>query len=251
MKIITYHESYSSAMLRNLLPTAWAVLIYLMLVLIILALTTFISALQQYFWGMVIVTLIVFVLARRYFDPFLENIGNFRKGKRGEDEVREMLKGSLNDDYIYIENYLIPNTRIGDIDGLLVGPKGIIILEVKNYQGVFRASGPDLYRRNKGDNYTLYRKSPFTQTIRQKNYFLKYFKDKGISNVSVGAIIVFPEAKISAISGETGVFITENDKLVNHIFKLSPVSDWSAELENRIINSLDIKTAPNEEKKED
>jgi hypothetical protein len=230
-------------MLRKLLPYAWVVLIYLTLVLIALALTIFIPALRQYLWGMIILVLIVFAFARKYFDPFLEVVGDFRKGKRGEEKVLTMLKESLDNDYTYVENYIIPNTRIGDIDGLLIGPKGVIVLEVKNYQGTFRVSGSDLYRRNRGDNHTLYRKSPFAQAIRQKNYLLKHFKDKGISNVSVRAVVVFPEARLSSINGEIGVFVTENYKLVNRIFQFPPVSSWNPELKNKVINSLGIKTA--------
>ncbi|PIZ44756.1 hypothetical protein COY31_01895 [Candidatus Wolfebacteria bacterium CG_4_10_14_0_2_um_filter_39_18] len=59
------------------------------------------------------------------------------------------------------------------------------------------------------------------------------------------AIVIFPEAKISSINGETGVFVTENNKLVNHIFQLSSVPNWDSSLENQIINALDIKNAIN------
>jgi len=213
--------------------------------LIILTSAMFIPAMKQYLWGIAITVVIVFVLVRKHSDSLFENIGNFKKGKRGEDEVAAMLKENLDDNYTCVENYMIPNARIGDIDGLLIGPKGVVILEVKNYQGVFRISGPDLYRRNRGDNYTLYKKSPFIQATRQKNYLSKYFKDKCIGDVPVKAIVIFPEAKISSINGETGVFVTENNKLVNHIFQLSSVPNWDSSLENQIINALDIKNAIN------
>jgi hypothetical protein len=239
MKTIKSQESYSSEKLHKLLPIAWAILIYLVLVLIALILTSIIPALQRYFLGMVISASIVFIFMKK-FDPFFEKVGNFIKGKRGEDKVAVMLKENLDDSYTYIENYMIPNARIGDIDGLLIGPKGVIILEVKNYQGVFRISGPDLYRRNRGDNYTLYKRSPFAQTIRQKNYLSKHFKNNGLIDMPIKMIVVFPEAKISSISGETGVFITENDKLINRIFQLSQAPNWDSELENRIVNCLGV-----------
>ncbi len=56
-------------------------------------------------------------------------------------------------------------------------------------------------------------------------------------------MVVFAEARIISINGETGVYITENNKLVNELFQLSPLSNWNPKLSDRIINSLDINIA--------
>jgi len=142
----------------------------------------FIPAMKQYLWGIAITVVIVFVLVRKHSDSLFENIGNFKKGKRGEDEVAAMLKENLDDNYTCVENYMIPNARIGDIDGLLIGPKGVVILEVKNYQGVFRISGPDLYRRNRGDKIILCIKKVLSfKQLGRKIIFLNILKIRALA----------------------------------------------------------------------
>jgi len=77
---------------------------------------------------------------------------------------------------------MIPNARIGDIDGLLIGPKGVVILEVKNYQGVFRISGPDLYRRNRGDKIILCIKKVLSfKQLGRKIIFLNILKIRALA----------------------------------------------------------------------
>jgi hypothetical protein len=226
-------------MLRKLLPHAWLLLGLISIPIVLIFLSMFISALRQYWWVIIILGLAAVGFVRRELDPLLDEIQNFRYGKKGEEEVRDILDETLDDNYVYVENYLIPNTRIGDIDGLLIGPKGIIILEVKNYVGVFRISGNDILRRLRGDIYKLYRKSPFKQVMRQAKYLSKFFKEKSV-DTRVMPMVVLVTGLISVISGETGVFITEIDKLTNNIFKISPVPNWSTELSNKIIATLGL-----------
>lgn len=240
MKIIHYQESYSSVMLRKLWPPA---LVFLALMasifLITFVLPIFVKSLGNNWWVLLIVGLIALRYSLNKFDFIIDTLHGFYYGRAGEEKVIETLENTLDDSYTHIANYLIPNTRIGDIDGILVGPKGIVILEVKNYVGVFRISGDDMYRRLKGDIYKLYRKSPFKQTIRQKECLTKFLKDKGL-DTRVLATIVLVSGKITHINGEPGVFITEVSKLTNHIFELSPVTNWSEEMGNKIISAIGV-----------
>jgi hypothetical protein len=169
-----------------------------------------------------------------------EDLEFFKYGKEGENKVLQILEESLDDNFTYITNYVIPNTRIGDIDGLLIGPKGIVILEIKNYAGIFRISGGDMYRKLKGDVFKLYKKNPFKQIKKQKEYLDKFLHEKGI-DVKITPIVVLVYGKIEKITGPTQVFITGAHQLPNHIFELPLISGWSPELPNKIIRILGVK----------
>lgn len=211
----------------------------MLLALVLIFLPIFVPSFKNYWWVFLGIGLFVFWIAKELFEPLSDSIRNFRYGKKGEEEVSGILKDTLDDNYVYIENYTIPNTRIGDIDGLLIGPKGVIIIEVKSYAGVFRISGEDMFRKLKRDIYKLYRKSPFKQVIRQRKYLTKFLKEKGI-DVQVIAIVVLVRSKINTISGETKVFVTEPNKLTNHIFKLSQTPQWTTDLSNKLIQTLGL-----------
>jgi len=239
MKIIPYQESYSSVNLRRLDPIFWIFISLMILAAVLLILSVFVPYLYQYRLFLSIAVAILFVPSIKVINAFVNKIRGFSLGKKGEDIVAEELKSTLDDNYVYITNYQIPDTKIGDIDDLLIGPKGIIIIEVKNLWGVYRFCGEDMYKRLNGDIYRLFRKSPTWQTSRQKEYLIQFLKGKGLS-VRLIAIVVMAGGKISHICGPTGIFITETRKLTNHIFELNQIPDWSAELSNKIIAALNI-----------
>lgn len=239
MKIIQFQESYSSKNLRKLTPIAIAWLGILLFLAILLILTPFVGFLREYWFIILAITFLLSYFSKDHIDTLVDNIKSFRFGKEGEDRVIEELKKTLDDSYIYVTNYQIPNTRIGDIDGLLIGPKGIIIIEVKNFSGVFRFAGEDMYKRVRGDIYRYFRKNPIWQINRQREYLGKFLKEKGI-DIKPSAIVVMAGGKISHISGAMGVFITEDYKLANHIFELNSMYSYSPELAQKILNVLGV-----------
>ena len=76
-----------------------------------------------------------------------ENI--WRAGKEGEDRVADALGGVLGDDWTLFRGYKNPG---GEIDQVLVGPSGVIAIEVKYVNGRVHISG-DKWTRDKYDNY--------------------------------------------------------------------------------------------------
>lgn len=68
-------------------------------------------------------------------------------GAQGEERVLKQLQTHLGDEYVYISNYVLPNTMIGDIDGMLIGPKGLIVIEIKTWHGQFKITCGEIYRR--------------------------------------------------------------------------------------------------------
>ena len=73
----------------------------------------------------------------------------WRAGKEGEDRVAAALSGVLGDDWTLFRGYRNPG---GEIDQVLVGPPGIIAIEVKYVNGKVHISG-DKWTRDRYDNY--------------------------------------------------------------------------------------------------
>jgi hypothetical protein len=70
-------------------------------------------------------------------------------GQQGENRVADQLGRALDDRWVLYRGYM--NAR-GEVDGVLVGPGGVVAIEVKTYTGIISADG-DQWRRQKVDNY--------------------------------------------------------------------------------------------------
>lgn len=70
----------------------------------------------------------------------LRNFNRWHRGAEGEESVLHTLRG-LPDTYTAVVNFVPPGTRSGDIDLVVLGPAGVLVLEVKSYTGRFACSG--------------------------------------------------------------------------------------------------------------
>ena len=64
----------------------------------------------------------------------------YSRGTEGEDAVLNALRG-LPGDYTAIANFVAPGTRQGDLDLLVLGPAGVLVVEIKSYQGRYACHG--------------------------------------------------------------------------------------------------------------
>ncbi len=70
----------------------------------------------------------------------LRNFNRWHRGTEGEDAVLHTLRG-LPDGYMAVANFVAPGTRSGDMDLLVLGPAGILVIEVKSYTGRYACHG--------------------------------------------------------------------------------------------------------------
>lgn len=84
-------------------------------------------------------------------DNFLDDaIGRLKsayKGYLGEKNTFDKLSAILGSDYKIYPNFVIPGTKF-DNDFIIVGPKGIVSIEVKNISGKYDFIGEETYRHN-------------------------------------------------------------------------------------------------------
>jgi hypothetical protein len=92
---------------------------------------------------------LVFLLAPLgAFYYFLRRYHIYRGGLTGEKEVAKLLNHTLNDDY-YLLNDLYLRDGGGDIDHIVLGPKGVFVLETKNWNGNVSCNGDEWQRSGK------------------------------------------------------------------------------------------------------
>jgi hypothetical protein len=163
-----------------------------------------------------------------------------KKGIEGEERIEEVLK-NYPDDYILVFNYEIPEPRIGDIDALLISPKGIFILESKNYNGTFKLSGSDLYKKTRFRTYKLLIKDVVGQIKRQKEALERYLKNNGIE-IPIYPFLVFTSdhSYIEQPSPQTEIFVTHYKLLPHEIYKFENLPNYSSELQEKIIKTLNL-----------
>jgi hypothetical protein len=125
---------------------------------------------QRYGFLIFVLTIIGIFIAKFFIDIsdiHFDQRKIAKKGIEGEERIEEVLR-NYPDDYILVFNYEIPEPRIGDIDALLISPKGIFILESKNFDGRFRLSGNDLYKKIQFKIYKLINGNILGQIKKQK-----------------------------------------------------------------------------------
>ncbi len=90
--------------------------------------------------------------------PFIIGILYWRKynkyklGYEGEKQVTESLKVELSDDYHLINDVNLPPYNRGNIDHIVLSPKGVFAIETKNHRGKITCYGDEWLIRYRGKN---------------------------------------------------------------------------------------------------
>lgn len=141
------------------------------------------------------------------------------RGTAGEEAVLNTLRG-LPDGYAVVANFVVPGTRAGDADLLVLGPMGVLVLEVKACTGrlacrgdVWFTVGPDGERR-------ATRGSASRQVKRARKAVAHYLVDGNLC-LPVHAAVVFRPGVSLELAGPTVPILGQED-LLAHILALPP-----------------------------
>ena len=150
------------------------------------------------------------------------NINKARLGDRGEELVCNRLKEILGDFYYMYPNFKIPGRKF-DVDFLIIGPKGLIAMEVKNSSNHFSFSEKEALKI-KGTGYT----QEITRLIGNADPRVKlnnhckslnyYFYSLGLRGIKSKKVLVFTNGSIS-IDGKAGIYIVKKLELLNKYFE--------------------------------
>lgn len=159
--------------------------------------------------------LIIFVIY--YFShKYLVKAIKFKSGIKGEDRVlNELMK--LPDSYSIFRNIHLPQTK-WDIDYVVLGPKGLNVIEVKNIKGVIEYKDGELLHNGK----LLENKSVVTQIRNQYWGLHNYLKDKLNKDIYISALLIFVQGQLEiGLNPYKDVAIIKYTNLVNYFKNIS------------------------------
>jgi len=112
-------------------------------------------------------------------DKFEREIANYRKGLKGEEQVVEMIRQSLDGNWTLFRNVILPGRNKADMDSVFVGPPGVWVLEVKNFTGRYVNYG-DRWGIIKGKKVKNLKRNPSRQAQKNAARLAGFFKADGI-----------------------------------------------------------------------
>jgi len=147
-----------------------------------------------------------------FFQKIEFNIDIAKAGDEGEKAVYNELNKFLNDDYTVYPNYEIPGHKF-DLDFLIVGPKGLVVVEVKNYsnstffseQQAASISGARYTREIKKSVRIADPRTQIDTHCKVLNGYLNYL---GLTNINIRKVLVFTKDHVK-IEGKTRIFIVK------------------------------------------
>ena len=146
---------------------------------------------EQWYWigGGVIIMLLVnsFVVPR--FENAAQEYKNYLAGREGEDKFEKALTKKLNNDWFLFRNIDLPDKQ-GDIDALLIGPKGIYACEIKAFSGSYRNTGNRWQYRSSGVWHN-FKKSPSKQATRSAIRLHNFLLENAGIDIQVEARIIW------------------------------------------------------------
>jgi Nuclease-related domain. len=159
---------------------------------------------------------------------FSQDARNCNKGRCGEDTVTDVLQG-LDDSCYLINDVTLPSSR-GNIDHVLLTPKGIFAIETKHWDGEIICNGDEWYRRyQKGffssTDYEM--GSPSRQVKRNAFNLSSLIKSEMFHNtfkIWVEGLVVFTNPYVSLELNEPSVTILKVNELFNYIINFRQTS---------------------------
>lgn len=149
---------------------------------------------------------------------------NWVTGYWGEARVLRLL-GDLPAEYIAVPNFVVPGSKRGDIDLVLLGPMGILTIEVKTFPGHILYRDGHFYRRQANGWRTALPKNPLSQARGHSRSLVGYLKEQIAVDGSVhdlppiAPVVVFVDTDRLDI-GRSTVALIRDRELVDYVQSL-------------------------------
>ena len=128
------------------------------------------------------------VFSDRLLEEGATDYKSFAQGERGEESVIAELANRLDKRWTIYRNLQLPGSK-ADLDAVLVGPPGVLVVEIKAYSGSFKINRDRWHYRRAGRWY-LSDKSPLKQALANKRRLEKYLAQHGLSEIPVGTAVI-------------------------------------------------------------
>jgi len=136
-----------------------------------------------------------------------KKIEEYRLGQEGEDRVVQSIIQTLDGNWYLFRNVNLPGHSKNDLDLILIGPPGIWVLEVKNFNGIYRNVG-DRWEYFKNKQWRLLSKSPSQQARREAGNLAAFLRADKI-NTYVNGVVVWanPESPLTVDNPSTAIWL--------------------------------------------
>ncbi len=199
----------------------WAVLVVLAPLLAVWILSRFFSA------QVVAAAAIVFLIfAVKWLQPltlfFQHQSSKFYKGRFGEKDIKKELL-QLPDSYSVFQGVVLDSSK-GDIDFVLVGPQGVLSLEVKSFGGKITYNGSGLLVNEK----PIFGKNILEQAFGEARAVGKFLRQHLDADIFVKPVLVFSHEHASVDFGDIpadNVYLVQKDSLFGLVHSF-PQYQW-------------------------
>jgi hypothetical protein len=151
---------------------------------------------------------------------YLTRSFSFKAGIEGEKAVVEALQ-ELDDSY-YLINDLMAGRGRGNIDHVLLSPKGILVIETKNYTGDVRCDGNRWRKKGKRRLYDI--PSVSRQAISNADYLSSMMHRKLNFDVPVRPVCVFTNPWVELKLRKPTVPVLRLNELVDFVRETPPLT---------------------------
>jgi len=183
----------------------------------------------------VLIGLLIGAAFNRIIDRLDKQIDEHRRGQEGEEKVIQLILQVLDGNWRVFRNINLPG-RKGDLDIVVVGPPGVWVLEVKNFQGKFRNIGGNWEYRN-GRAWRPTFVNPSKQAVNNA-YRLKNFLKADRLNVFVESAIVWANQDSSLSVENPAVAIWRYNHLPDELGNIWQGEKISQQERKRIVEKL-------------
>ncbi len=200
---------------------------------------------HPYFFVFIVAGAFISIFTGYWIDQKNKEINIWKAGLIGQENVENILN-LLSDEWNLINNYVIPRKSC-DIDHLLVGPKGIFVIETKNYNGKIECNGDSWSYTKTGKNGGIYKghiNNPSKQLKRNvwelRNYLEKKIYGKGQLPFWIQGILVFTNTHAQLELRDETVVVLKTRQLIPYLQKFQNEPIPATEIK-RIIKVLSRK----------
>jgi len=186
----------------------------------------FVAILSKFLSQFATIVIFVFYISLFFlvFTGFLaikhySTIDILQKGLEGEIALQQTLR-LLPDDFVALYN--LPINNAGDIDCVLIGPKGVFAIEVKNHKGtiIYSEEGwTQIKVGRRGGEYQGSLKDPRKQLLTNVNKLKSFLAEQNINKVWIQPILIFTnrEAEIVIKKDPSPIIICRVEDVLNII----------------------------------
>ncbi len=194
--------------------------------------------------GLLVLALVAAFFAAGHYLKSRENLKQvdaLAAGLKGEVEVARQLSDGLdNDYYVYNDITIRSGFRRAQLDHLVVGPCGVVVLETKNWRGRITGDAREKawQQFRFSDSAPRRVSNPLLQNQRHAQVIIAYLKSSGLPEVPVIPLLVFTARKATLDIKNLDDSIVWPSDMCDHIRRLARVSAFDTARQDAVVNRL-------------